>query len=50
MVVGVVGAFLGGFLFRIIGFVPVGGLLGSLLMAVVGAVVLIFVIGLVKRA
>lgn len=39
--VGVVGALLGGFLFRLVGLLPVG-LLGSLISATVGAVVLLF--------
>lgn len=48
MVVGVIGAFLGGFLFQFFG-VAAGGLLGSLVVAFVGAVVLLFVVGLVKK-
>ncbi|MBV8380797.1 MAG: GlsB/YeaQ/YmgE family stress response membrane protein [Paucibacter sp.] len=51
MVVGVAGAFIGGFLFRTLGLGGAeGGLIGSLLVAVVGAVVLLFVIRLVKSA
>jgi len=51
MVVGVVGAFVGGFLFRLLGIGGAeGGLIGSLVVAVIGAVVLLFVIRLVKRA
>jgi len=48
MVVGVIGAFLGGFLFQVLG-VAAGGLLGSLVVAFVGAVVLLFIVGLVKK-
>jgi len=47
--VGVIGAFLGGFLFSILG-LSTSGYLGSLIMATVGAVVLLFVVGLIKKA
>ncbi len=49
MVVGVIGAFLGGWLFGLLG-ITAGGLLGLLVTAFVGAVVLLYVIRLVKRA
>jgi len=48
IVVGIVGAVIGGFLFSLIG-VTVGGFIGSLLTATVGAVALLFVISLVKK-
>jgi len=48
IVVGVVGAFVGKFLFGFFGF-AFAGMIGTLMAAVSGAVVLIFVIGLVKR-
>ena len=48
MVVGIVGAFLGGFLFGILGLASYG-LIGSLVTATVGAVVLLFLISVVKR-
>jgi uncharacterized membrane protein YeaQ/YmgE (transglycosylase-associated protein family) len=47
--VGVIGAFLGGFLFSFLG-ISTSGILGSLIMATVGAVVLLFVVGLIKKA
>ncbi len=50
IVVGVVGAILGGFLFRALGFYPGGGLLTSLITALVGALVLVFVVRLIKRS
>jgi uncharacterized membrane protein YeaQ/YmgE (transglycosylase-associated protein family) len=50
LVVGVVGALVGGFLFRSLGVSAGGGLLGSLIVATVGAVVLLFLLRLVKRA
>ena len=50
IVVGVVGAVIGGGLFNMLGIWPGGGLLGSIIMATIGAVVLLFLIGLFKRA
>jgi uncharacterized membrane protein YeaQ/YmgE (transglycosylase-associated protein family) len=50
IVVGVIGALLGGFLFRTLGMSAGGGLLGSLLVAVIGAVVLLFLLRLIKKA
>ena len=49
LVVGVIGAFLGGWIFSLLG-VSTYGLLGMLITALVGAVVLLFLIRLVKRA
>jgi uncharacterized membrane protein YeaQ/YmgE (transglycosylase-associated protein family) len=49
LVVGVVGAFLGGWLFSLMG-VAAYGFLGTLIMALVGALVLLFLIRLVKSA
>jgi len=48
MVIGCIGALLGGFLFSMLG-LEAYGLIGSLVMATVGAIVLIFLLGLVKR-
>ena len=50
LIVGVVGAFLGGFLFSTFGVSMGGGLVGSLIVATVGAVVLLFIVRLIKRA
>ena len=50
LVVGVIGAFLGGFLFSTLGASAGGGLLGSIIVATVGAVVLLFIVRLVKHA
>jgi uncharacterized membrane protein YeaQ/YmgE (transglycosylase-associated protein family) len=50
IVVGVIGALLGGFLFRTLGMSAGGGLLGSLLVAVIGAAVLLFLLRLIKKA
>jgi len=50
IVVGIIGAFLGGWLAGLFGIQGVTGFnLASFLVAVVGAVVLIFVVGLVRR-
>jgi uncharacterized membrane protein YeaQ/YmgE (transglycosylase-associated protein family) len=50
LVVGVVGAFLGGFLFSTLGVSAGGGLIGSIIVATIGAVVLLFIVRLIKRA
>lgn len=49
LVVGVIGALLGGFLFGLVG-LEAYGLLGSLITATVGAIVLIAILRVVKRA
>lgn len=48
IIVGIVGAIVAGFLLP--GFIPVGGIPGQIISATIGAVILLFVIGLVKRA
>lgn len=48
IVVGVIGAFVGSFLFGLLG-ISVGGLIGTLVMAFVGAVVLIYLIRVIKK-
>ena len=47
--VGVLGAVIGGFLFGLLG-ISAGGLIGSIITATVGAAVLLFVVGLIKKA
>ncbi|MEX2599965.1 MAG: GlsB/YeaQ/YmgE family stress response membrane protein [Dehalococcoidia bacterium] len=49
VLVGVVGAMIGGSLFRALG-LSFGGLTGSLLTALVGAVLLLFVVGLLSKS
>jgi uncharacterized membrane protein YeaQ/YmgE (transglycosylase-associated protein family) len=49
LVIGVVGAFLGGWIFGLL-HISAGGLIGLLVMAFVGAVVLIWLLRLLKRA
>jgi uncharacterized membrane protein YeaQ/YmgE (transglycosylase-associated protein family) len=48
LVVGIVGALLGGFLFGLLG-ISAGGLIGSLITATCGAIVLIFLVRMIKR-
>jgi len=50
IVVGVIGALLGGFLFGALGLSAGGGLLGRLIVVTIGAVVLLYVLRLIKRA
>lgn len=50
IVVGVIGAVLGGYLFSLFGVSTGGGLIGSLVVATIGAIVLLFGIRLVKSA
>lgn len=48
IIVGIVGAFVGGWLFSALNIIP-SGLIGSLITAVVGAIVLIYVLRLVRN-
>jgi uncharacterized membrane protein YeaQ/YmgE (transglycosylase-associated protein family) len=48
IIVGVIGAVLGGLLFSLLG-ISAGGTIGSLVTAVVGAVVLLYLVGLIKK-
>lgn len=47
LIVGVIGSFLGGWLFTQLG-ISAGGLLGQLITAVVGAIILLFLLRLIK--
>ena len=49
IVIGIIGAFIDGFLFSLLG-ISAGGLIGQIITATVGAVVLIFVLRLIKKA
>lgn len=49
IIVGVVGALVGGFLLQATGLSLGGGLAGALVTAVLGAVVLILLVGLIKK-
>ena len=48
IIVGIVGAFVAGFLLP--GFFPIGGYVGWIIHAAIGAIIVLFVIGLIKRA
>jgi uncharacterized membrane protein YeaQ/YmgE (transglycosylase-associated protein family) len=50
IVVGILGALIAGWLLPRIGFVFVGGIVAAIINAVIGAVILLVVIGLFKRA
>ena len=43
MVIGIIGAFLGGYLFDLVGFFFIAGLLGSIIKATIGAIILLFI-------
>jgi uncharacterized membrane protein YeaQ/YmgE (transglycosylase-associated protein family) len=48
LIIGVIGALIGGFLFGLLG-VHVGGLIGQLISATVGAVILLFLMRYIRR-
>lgn len=50
IVVGIVGAFIASWLFPRLGFFPSGDVLGQIIAATIGAVVLLVLIGLIRRA
>ncbi len=49
IVIGVIGAFVGGFLFRLVG-LSAGGTIGSIIVATIGAIVLVWVVRAIKKA
>jgi uncharacterized membrane protein YeaQ/YmgE (transglycosylase-associated protein family) len=49
IVIGIIGAVIGGFTFGLLG-LQAGGLIGSIVTATVGAVLLLFVIRLIRKA
>jgi len=50
IIVGLIGALLGGFVFRTLGLSTGGKLFGSLIVATIGAVALLFILRLIKKA
>lgn len=50
IIVGIIGALIGGFLFQRSGVFAGAGLLGSLIVATIGAIILLFVLRLIKKA
>jgi len=49
IVVGIIGAFLAGWLLPLAGFVLVGGIVAAIINAVIGAVILLVVVGFFKK-
>ena len=50
IVVGIVGAIGGGFLMRLLGFAGEGGMIYTIIVALIGAVILTWIVRLVKKA
>jgi uncharacterized membrane protein YeaQ/YmgE (transglycosylase-associated protein family) len=49
IILGIVGAFIGVWLLRQLGFLPFSGFIGSIVNAVIGAVVLLVIVGFIRR-
>ncbi len=49
IVVGIIGAVVGGFVFSLLG-ISAGGLMGSIITATAGAVILLWAVGIIKKA
>jgi len=49
IIVGIIGAVLGGFVFGLLGIIT-GGFLGAVIMATIGAVLLLYIISIIKKA
>jgi uncharacterized membrane protein YeaQ/YmgE (transglycosylase-associated protein family) len=50
IILGIVGGFVGGLVFGVLGIWPGGGIIGSILVAFVGAVILVWITRLLKKA
>ena len=50
IIVGMLGAVIGGYVFNALGLATTGGFIGSIIVALVGAIILIFILRLFKRA
>ena len=50
IIVGIVGAMIGGWVFGLVGIFPGGGLIGSIIVAFVGACILLWLVRLIKKA
>ena len=50
IILGILGGFLGGWVFGLLGIWPGGGMIGSIIVAFVGAVILVGITRLLKRA
>jgi len=49
IIIGIIGAFIGVWLLTQLGFLPFSGFIGSIVNAVIGAVVLLVIVGFIKR-
>jgi uncharacterized membrane protein YeaQ/YmgE (transglycosylase-associated protein family) len=50
IILGILGGILGGWVFGLLGIWPAGGMIGSIIVAFVGAVILVGITRLIKRA
>jgi uncharacterized membrane protein YeaQ/YmgE (transglycosylase-associated protein family) len=50
IIVGIIGAILAGWLLPLTGFVLIGGIVAEIINAVIGAVILLLIVGLFKKA
>jgi uncharacterized membrane protein YeaQ/YmgE (transglycosylase-associated protein family) len=48
IIIGIIGAVLGGFVFSFLG-IAIGGLIGSIITATAGAALLLFIVGVIKK-
>lgn len=49
LVVGIIGALIGGFLVNLLGFDAAGGWIAGIIVATLGAVILLFLLGLIRK-
>lgn len=49
IIIGIIGAFIGGYIFSWLG-ISAGGFIGNLVMSAIGAIVLLFIVSLLRRA
>jgi uncharacterized membrane protein YeaQ/YmgE (transglycosylase-associated protein family) len=49
IIIGIVGAFIGAWLLRELGFLPFAGFIGSIVNATIGAVILLVIVGFIRR-
>ena len=49
IVIGIVGAFIGVWLLHQLGFIPFAGFIGSIVNATIGAVILLIIVGFIRR-
>ena len=49
LIVGVIGAYLGAFIFSFFGFETAGSWIGAIIVATIGAVVLLWIVGMIRR-